>query len=285
MLIASVLLSMLVTTDWVDQHRNDPLTVIVEVGARADYDAGHIPGARFIAREEVVADCDGLPNELTSTDVVVKAFERAGVGDSKLIVIYSREPLLATRTWFTLDYLSHGWRAAVLDGGWQKWSLEKREVSTAAPYVKAVPFTIAGRPYAVAKFDEVSDLVRRRGKLPQKLLLIDARPSIFFTGEQRGAGIRRGGHIPDAVNIPWTANLATDDPPVLRTPAELRQLYENAGVSRDAIVITYCRTGMEASMTYFVLRYIGYDVSLYDGSFIEWSAAKGVSVASADTGP
>jgi thiosulfate/3-mercaptopyruvate sulfurtransferase len=215
MLIASVLLSMLVTTDWVDQHRNDPLTVIVEVGARADYDAGHIPGARFIAREEVVADCDGLPNELTSTEVLTNAFERAGVGDSKLLVVYSRDPLLATRTWFTLDYFSHGWRAAVLDGGWQKWSLEKREVSTVTPYVKAAPFTITDRRYAVAKFPEVSDLVRRRGKLPQKLLLIDARPSIFFTGEQRGGAIRRGGHIPDAVNIPWTANLATEDPPVL----------------------------------------------------------------------
>jgi thiosulfate/3-mercaptopyruvate sulfurtransferase len=281
MLIAAALLSsMLVSTQWVDQHRNEPLNVIVEVGIRTDYDSGHIPGARFIAREEIVADCDGLPNELTSTDTLVKAFERAGVGDSKLIVIYSREPLLATRTWFTLDYLSHGSRAAILDGGWQKWALEKREVSTVTPYVKAAPFTIADRPYSVAKFTEVSDLVRRRGTLPDKLLLIDARPSLFFSGEMRGAGIRRAGHIPDAVNIPWTSNLTGDNAPVFRSESELLQLYKAAGVTREAIVIAYCRTGMEASMTYFVLRYLGYDVSLYDGSFIEWSAAKGTAVAS-----
>lgn len=282
MLIASLLLSMLVSTDWVDQHRGDPLTVIVEVGKRADYDAGHIPGARFIAREEIVADCDGLPNELAPTETLVNAFERAGVGDSKLMVIYSREPLLATRTWFTLDTLSHGSRAAIVDGGWQKWTLEKRATSTVSPTVVRAPFTIAERPYTVTKFADVSDLVRRRGKLPEKLLLIDARPSLYFSGEMRGAGIKRAGHIPDAVNIPWTANLASEESPVLRSVAELRQLYANAGVTRDAIVIAYCRTGMEASMTYFVLRYIGYDVSLYDGSFIEWSASKGTRVASAD---
>lgn len=282
MLIGSLLLSLLVSTDWLDHHRNGPLTVVVEVGSRADYDAGHIPGARFIAREEIVADCDGLPNELTPTETIVNAFERAGVGESKLIVIYSRDPLLAARTWFTLDYLSHGSRAAVLDGGWQKWTLEKRETSTVAPFVKAASFTVADRPYSVAKFSQVSDLVRRRGKLPEKLVLIDARPSLYFKGEMRGAGIKRAGHIPDAVNIPWTANLVTTDPPVLRSEAELRKLYTSAGLTRDAIVIAYCRTGMEASMTYFVLRYLGYDVSLYDGSFIEWSAARGTSVASAE---
>jgi len=275
MLIAAALLvlsldhPMLVSPDWLAKHIEDPLVVVVEVGAKSDYDSGHIPGARFIAREEIVADCDGIPNELTDEEMVVAAFTRIGVGNAKRIVFYSRDPLLAARAWFTLDFFGHGSRASMLDGGWEQWSAAKHTIATSSFPVKPVPFTVSDRPYSIVRLKEMRDLIRRRGILPQKLVTIDARPPLPYIE----------GHIPDAVSIPWTANLTGEHPPLLRNEAALRAIYASVGIDRETIVVAYCRTGMEASMTYFVLRYLGYDVALYDGSFVEWEKNEGMVVA------
>lgn len=274
MLIAAALLAaslnnpMLVDAGWLAKHLEDPLVTVVEVGAKTDYDTGHIPGARFIARDEIVIDCDGIPNELPDEEQLVAAFTRAGIGDAKRVVIYSRDPLLAARTWFTLDYLGHGSRASLLDGGWEAWTLGKNAVATKSFPVRPARFTTMPRLYSVVTFPAMRDLVRRRDRLSH-LVTIDARPPLRYVD----------GHIPGAVSIPWTANLTSEHPPLLRDEKTLRQLYDSVSIDRDAIVITYCRTGMEASMTYFVLRYLGFDVSLYDGSFFEWDKKEGTVVA------
>lgn len=271
---------MVVSSEWLNAHLNDPLVVVVEVGDRADYDAGHIPGARFVAREEIVADCDGLANELPPDDALIATFTSSGVGDWKRIVIYSRDPLLAARAWFSLDYLGHGYRASVLDGGFDKWNADRRQVSTAKMSVLPAPFTVATRPFSVVKFDTMRTLVRNRSH--SNIVMIDARSSLNFSGEIAGSGVKRRGHIPGAVNVPWTANLTSDAPHLLRDPESLRQMYDSVGVTQETAVVTYCRTGMEATMTYFVLRYLGYDVALYDGSFVEWSASSDTMVARSD---
>jgi thiosulfate/3-mercaptopyruvate sulfurtransferase len=255
---------MVVSTDWVAERLGSPLVIVLEVGEKHDYDEAHIPGARFIARSEIVEDCDGVPNELPDQEKLVATFKRAGVGDSKRIVIYSRTPLVATRAWFTLDYLGHGSRTSILDGGWEKWANEKRPATAEKTIANPAPFSTFDRPYSLVGFEDMKDLVRRRGKLDAQFISIDARPLASF----------HAGHIPDAINIPWTANLSAEHPPVFRTDEELRRLYVGAGVTRDAVVITYCRTGMEASMTYFILRALGYDISLYDGSMAQWGKAE-----------
>ena len=266
MLIATVVLAlaldhpMLVSDDWMAKHLQDPLVIVVEVGSKADYDSGHIPGARFIPREEIVTVCDGIPNELPDDDKLVETFTRSGIGDARRVVLYSRDPLLAARAWFTLDYLGHGSRVSILDGGWEQWTAAKHAVATKSFPVKAAPFTILTRPYSLIRYAEMRDLVRRRGQLSTKLVTIDARPALRYVD----------GHIPGAVSIPWTANLSSEHPPLLRDEKSLRAIYDSVAVTRDTIVVTYCRTGMEASMTYFILRYLGYDVALYDGSFVEW---------------
>jgi thiosulfate/3-mercaptopyruvate sulfurtransferase len=268
MLLAAALLAaslnspMLVDADWLARHLEDPLVTVVEVGARSDYDSGHIPGARFIARDEIVTECDGLPNELPESEKLVATFTRTGIGDTKRVLLYSRDPLLATRAWFTLDYLGHGTRASVLDGGWEQWTSAKHEVATRTFPPRPALFTILERPYSIIRFKEMRDLVQRRSRLGEKLVTIDARPPLRYID----------GHIPGAVSLPWTANLSSEHPPLMRDERTLRAIYDSVAVDRDTIVVTYCRTGMEASMTYFVLRYLGYDVALYDSSFIEWDA-------------
>ncbi|MGZ8781370.1 MAG: sulfurtransferase, partial [Thermoanaerobaculia bacterium] len=281
MLIATVLFAlaldhpMLVSDDWLAKHLQDPLVIVVEVGAKADYDAGHIPGARFIPRDEIVTECDGIPDELPDEERLVAAFTRAGIGDAKRVVFYSRDPLLATRAWFTLDSLGHGSRASVLDGGWEQWTAAGNEIATRSFPVKAAPLTTFPRPYSIVRYAEMRDLVRRRGSIPQKLVTIDARPPLRYVD----------GHIPGAVSIPWTANLSSDHPPLLRDEKSLRAIYNTAAIDRETIIVAYCRSGMEASMTYFVLRYLGYDVALYDGSFVEWDEKAETVVWSAEAAP
>lgn len=268
----------LVSTEWLQDHLGDPQVVVVEVGARDDFERNHIPGARFIERQDLVAECDGLADELVPDERLVQTFVRAGVGETRKIVLYSRDPLLATRAWFTLDYLGHGSRAVVLDGGYEKWRLEDRAMTNVAGFTSPAPFAADVRPASLIRLAELRDLVHRRATLPAQLAVIDARPARAFRGDRGTESNRRAGHLPDAVSVPWTANLVSTDPPVYRPLAQLREIYASAGIDRDALVVTYCRTGMEASMTYFVLRSLGYDVALYDGSFVEWSASDRTAV-------
>ena len=120
----------LVSTDWL--AGNSSKVVVLHVAAkREQYDAGHIPNARFLAFGEITATRDGIPNELAAAEDLQKVFTKIGIGNTKKIVIYGDlNGLLAAPTFFTLDYLGQGNRIAVLDGGLEKWKAEKREVST-----------------------------------------------------------------------------------------------------------------------------------------------------------
>jgi thiosulfate/3-mercaptopyruvate sulfurtransferase len=114
-------------------------------------------------------------------------------------------------------------------------------------------------------------LIRYRSSLGDALVVIDARPAAAFHGVMAGEKIDadRAGHIPGAINVPWQLNVT--DSGEFRTKEELQKLYAAVPMTRNTSIITYCRTGVEASMTYFVLRYLGLDPSLYDGSYYEWS--------------
>ena len=111
-----------------------------------------------------------------------------------------------------------------------------------------------------------------------RVALVDARPGSQYTGEVPGKGVKRGGHIPGAKNIFWLKNIVGKENPVMRPKSELRKLYETSGISRNKTVIVYCRSGGQASHAYFTLRYLGYDVVMYDGSFFEWSNTEDTKV-------
>ena len=121
---------MLVTTDWLAAHLKDPNVVVLHLTKeRKQYDEGHIPGARWISFDQLMVKKDGLSSELPPVDDLVKMFESLGISDDSRVVVYSTNwPPLSTRIYFTLDYLGLGDRAAVLDGGLEKWKAE-REVS------------------------------------------------------------------------------------------------------------------------------------------------------------
>src|SRR5438132_4960866 len=127
----------LVSTAWLAQHLNDPNVVILHVSRdRTAYDAGHIPGARFLALSDFVVTRDGILNELPPAATLKSVFERAGVSDDSRVILYGDASVLpATRAYFTLDYLGHD-AAALLDGGLPKWKTESRALDKANPEVK-----------------------------------------------------------------------------------------------------------------------------------------------------
>lgn len=273
---------MLVTTAWLSRRLGDRKIAILHVAReRASYEQGHIPGARFVAWSELTATRRGVPNELPPAADLQRLFERLGIGDTGRIVLYGDQSgLSAARAYFTLDYLGHGARAALLDGGLEKWRAEQRPIATAPPAVKPAPFTPRLRPASVATLDGVRDLSWAATRLtPPGAVLIDARPRDEFTGDRPGDGIPRPGHIPGAANLFWVDTLVSRENPVLRPAAELRRMYESAGAAGGRPIIAYCRTGAQSSHTYFTAKYLGYDVTMYDGSFIEWSNTPEAPVA------
>ena len=272
---------MIVSTAWLAAHLNDPKVAVLHVAReRSHYDGGHIPGARFVGWGEITATRDGVPNELAPVADLQKLFERLGIGDDARIVLYGdNSGLSAARAYFTLDYLGHGGRAALLDGGPEKWKAERRAISTDLVETKTSRFTPRVRASAVTNLDVVRDLSWTATNVTSpSVVLIDARPVDEYTGAKPGEGVLRGGHIPGAANVFWMQNVVSKENPALRSVVELRKLYREAGAMHDRTVVAYCRTGGQASHAYFTLKYLGFDVVMYDGSFFEWSNTEGTPV-------
>jgi thiosulfate/3-mercaptopyruvate sulfurtransferase len=191
-------------------------------------------------------------------------------------VIYGENSvLLAARVYFTLDYLGHGDRAALLDGGIEKWKAEKLPVDTQTVKTAPARFTPRPRPQIVAGLDAMRDFSRvAANDANANVAIIDARPEEQYAGDQA----QRGGHIPGAFNIYWAQHLLSRENPTMKPPSELSKICEAAGLKPGQKAVTYCNTGMQASHAYFTLKYLGYDVMMYDGSFSEWSSADGAQV-------
>ena len=268
---------MLVSTDWLAKRINDRDVFVIHVAAeRKHFDDGHIPGARFLSSKEILTTRNGVANELPAVADLQKVFEQLGVGDTGRIVIYGENSgLLAARVYFTLDYLGHGDRAALLDGGIEKWKAEKLPVETQPVKTEPAGFTPRPRPQIVAKLDAMRDFSRTAVNADDTdVALIDARPEEQYAGDQT----QRGGHIPGAASVYWVTHLLSRENPTMKPPSELSKIYEAAGLRSGQKAVAYCNTGMQASHTYFTLKYLGYDAMMYDGSFSEWSSAEGAQV-------
>ncbi|MBS1788652.1 MAG: sulfurtransferase [Acidobacteria bacterium] len=275
---------MLVTTDWLSKHLTDKNVFVLHVARdRKAFESGHIPGARFVSLADLLATREGVANELPPVQQLQKLFENTGIGDQGRIVIYGENNgLAAARAFFTLDYLGHGHRAALLDGGMEKWKAEKRQIETQSTTPQAGKFTPRLQPDVVAKLDAMRDLSWIAANVADSdVSIIDARPEEQYIGAPNaGAANQRGGHIPGAASIFWMKQLTSANDLTLKPPSELQKMFVEAGLKPNQKAITYCNTGMQASYSYFTLKYLGYDVKMYDGSFSEWSKAEGATVVS-----
>jgi thiosulfate/3-mercaptopyruvate sulfurtransferase len=258
--------SMIVTTDWLAKHLNDDGLVLLQVGDKKEYDAVHIPGAQYIQTSDISTPRgQGLILELPPVDQLKATFEKFGVTDkSRIIIYFGKDQVTPTsRVYFTLDYLGLGDRTSMLDGGLPAWVAEKRAVTAEVGAAKTGSFTPHPNSKLVVDAAWVSGNINKPG-----VAILDARDAKFYTGESAGS-MPRAGHIPSAKSIPFST--LVEDSNKFKNPEALRALFSTAGVKPKDSVATYCHIGQQASLLYFVARYLGYDAHLYDGSFQDWS--------------
>jgi thiosulfate/3-mercaptopyruvate sulfurtransferase len=263
----------LVSTEWVAQHLNDPNVRIIE--SNEDpllYPSGHIPGA--VQVDWTVDLNDPLRRDYLQKNGFEVLMSRIGVRPGMTVVFYGdKNNWWACYAYWVFQLFGHT-NAKVMDGGRLKWEKEGRELTREVPNYPPTNYVAPERDdHTIRAFrDEV--LAHVNASKP----LVDVRSPGEFSGEllhmpnypQEGA--LRGGHIPGAKNVPWSRAVNTEDG-TFKTAEELRAIYEEEqGLSPDQDIIAYCRIGERSSHTWFVLtNLLGYKkVRNYDGSWTEW---------------
>lgn len=258
--------SLIVSTEWLAKHLNDDTLVLLQVGDKNEYLAGHIPGAQFIQVADIsIPRGQGLTLELPAVAQLQAAFEKLGVNNKSRVVVYFGKDWVTptARVFMTLDYLGLGKRTSILDGGLPAWRAEGRPVTAEVREPKRGHFTPRPNTKLVVDAAWVSANLNKPG-----VAILDARVPKFYTGAEAGQ-MPRAGRIPGAKNIPFDS--LVEESNKFKSAAALLELFNNAGVKQKDSVATYCHIGQSASLLYFVARYLGYEAHLYDGSFEDWS--------------
>jgi len=253
---------LVVSVQWLLQHLKDPGLRIVDTRPAAAYAAGHLLGAVNLPVTDTF-DPTKQNNYPDTREKLEQLFSSKGIGNTLHIITYDGgRSTQAPRLFWTLEYLGHQ-KVSYLDGGLSAWQAAGGEVSTAVPAVPAAQFTAKADPARMATKQSCLLAIGDKTKV-----VLDARSPAEYRGEDVRA--KRGGHIPGAVNIDWVENFIPNTT-FLKDAATLRQMYESKGVTRDKEVIAHCQTGQRSSVSYLVLRLLGYPkVGNYAGSWVEW---------------
>ena len=261
----------LVSTDWVEEHIDDPDIVIVESDEDILlYEIGHIRNSvKFDWQTELQ---DQLVRDYVSREDFEALLSEKGISNDHAVVFYGdRSNWWACYAFWTFKVLGHE-KCLIMDGGRQKWVDEGRDMVKDVPERAKTDYRVSAVDESIRAFRD--DVLEHMGSGKP---LVDVRSPKEYSGEllhmeaypQEGA--LRGGHIPGAVNVPWAT--AANEDGTFRSADELVEIYETGqGLSKDQDVIAYCRIGERSSHTWFVLTYLlGFEnVRNYDGSWTEW---------------
>lgn len=272
----------LVSTEWVAEHLDDPAVTVVEVDIdTAAYERAHIPGAVVWNWGTQLRDWER--RDILSLSALEDLLGKSGITPQTTVVLYGGDNnAFAAWAFWALEVYGHR-DTRLMNGGRKKWIAEKRKmVGGAAPCRRTHYETTALNPALRAFLPQVKSAVKSRSAA-----LVDVRSEDEFTGKllaPRGVprASDRGGHIPRARCVPWS--LACNPDGTFKSAGELRALYESKGITPDKDVITYCRAGDRSPHTWFVLKHLlGYpSVRNYDGSWAEWGNVVGTAVETGD---
>jgi thiosulfate/3-mercaptopyruvate sulfurtransferase len=273
----------LVSTDWLAAHLNDPDLRIFDASwympdmnrdAKAEYEAAHIPGARFFDIDEISDHRSALPHMAPPVEKFMSRMRAMGVGDGHQVVVYDGLGLFsAARVWWLFRLMGKT-DIAVLDGGFLKWQAEGRPVEDLPPMVRDRHMTVQRQAGLIKDVTQVA----AASKLGDSEI-IDARAAERFRGEvpEPRPGLRAG-HIPNSRNLPFT-RLLNEDGTMKDTQAVTAE-FEAAGVNLSKPAITTCGSGVTAAILNLGLERIGHrNHALYDGSWAEWGMYGDLKVA------
>jgi thiosulfate/3-mercaptopyruvate sulfurtransferase len=267
----------LVTADWAQEHLGDPGIVFVEVDEDTSaYDKGHIEGAVKLDWKTDLQD--PLRRDFVSKEQFEELLSAKGISNDDTVVLYggNNNWFAAYAYWYFTLY-GHS-DVKLIDGGRKKWELDSRPLSDATVQRPATQYKASEPDTSIRAFrDEVIDAIGSKN-------LVDVRSPDEFAGKlvapahlpQEGA--QRPGHIPTAINVPWSK--AANEDGTFKSDDELRQLYTDAGLDTGKDTIAYCRIGERSSHTWFVLRELlgNENVKNYDGSWTEYGSLVGVPI-------
>ncbi|HHX91426.1 MAG TPA: 3-mercaptopyruvate sulfurtransferase [Paracoccus sp.] len=264
----------LVSTDWLAAHLGDPDLRILDGSwympdsgrdPRAEYEAGHIPGTRFFDIDEISDQRSALPHMAPPPEKFISRMRAMGVGDGHQVVVYDGAGLFsAARVWWLFKLMGKS-DVAVLDGGLPKWKAEGRALEDLPPVVRDRHITVQRQSHLLRDVAQVA----AAAKLGD-WQIVDARAAARFRGDapESRPGLRAG-HIPGALNLPFSELLNADG--TMKTLPALKAAFEAAGVDLARPVITSCGSGVTATVLSLALERLGHSRhALYDGSWSEW---------------
>ncbi|HHT2451649.1 TPA: 3-mercaptopyruvate sulfurtransferase [Klebsiella michiganensis] len=268
--------SFFVAADWLAEHIDDPEIQIIDArmappgqeerDLNAEYQAGHIPGAVFFDIEALSDHTSPLPLMMPRAEAFAVAMRELGVSSDKHLVVYDEGNLFsAPRAWWMLRTFGVE-KVSIVAGGLEGWRRDGLPLEQGLPELPEGDFDGRVDPLAIKRLTDVL-LVSHEGSAQ----IVDARPAGRFNGlvAEPRPGLRSG-HIPGALNVPWTELVINGE---LKTTDELNEIFARQGVDFERPIIASCGSGVTAAVVVLALTTLGVNgVSLYDGSWSEWGA-------------